>query len=219
MTMGRSLAWVGVPALRDSVSGPRMEPFDAASWMRSGGTLYVISSGEVATSTALFRAVVEKLHRDCVYAGTFTWYHRVPNPVLFALDEVTQTAQVPLDQSLATSAGSGIQVCYVVHTPAQLRARYGTALADAIWALTGTKIVLGGNSDEEMGTEISRLCGQVPAGESMRPVVPEAYKSVLSCVAHGFKARLSFRFTGCCWWRSLPVDGSSGASRGHARNA
>ena len=143
--------------------------------MSSGGTLYVISSGEVATSTALFRAVVEKLHRDCVYAGTFTRYHRIPNPVLFALDEVTQTAQVPLDQWLATSAGSGIQVCYVVHTPAQLRARYGTALADAIWALTGTKIVLGGNSDEQMGSEISRLCGQVPAGEGMRPAVPEAY--------------------------------------------
>ena len=95
--------------------------------------------------------------------------------MLFALDEVTQTAQVPLDQWLATSAGSGIQVCYVVHTPAQLRARYGTALADAIWALTGTKIVLGGNSDEQMGSEISRLCGQVPSGESMRPAVPEAY--------------------------------------------
>src|SRR5436190_6724380 len=40
--------------------GPGIEPFDAASWMSSGGTLYVISSGEVATSTALFRAVVEK---------------------------------------------------------------------------------------------------------------------------------------------------------------
>jgi type IV secretion system protein VirD4 len=175
MTMGRSLAWVGVPSLRDSVSGPGIEPFEAPRWMSSGGTLYVISSGEVATSTALFRAVVEKLHRDCVYAGTFTHYHRIPNPVLFALDEVTQTAQVPLDQWLATSAGSGIQVCYVVHTPAQLRARYGTALADAIWALTGTKIVLGGNSDEQMGSEISRLCGQVPSGESMRPAVPEAY--------------------------------------------
>ena len=35
--------------------------------------------------------------------------------------------------------------------------------------------MLGGNSDEQMGSEISRLCGQVPAGESMRPAVPEAY--------------------------------------------
>src|SRR4029450_6321480 len=26
----------------------------------------------------------------------------------------------------------------------------------------------------------------------------------------------SFKFTGCCWWRSLAVDGGSGTSRGHA---
>jgi len=42
---------------------------------------------------------------------------------------------------------------------------------------------------------------------------------VFSCVAHRFKARPSFMFAGCCWWRSLAVDGSSGASRGHAHNA
>src|SRR5215468_12517860 len=42
---------------------------------------------------------------------------------------------------------------------------------------------------------------------------------VFSCVARGFRARASFMFAGCYWWRSLAVDGSSGASRGHARNA
>jgi hypothetical protein len=39
---------------------------------------------------------------------------------------------------------------------------------------------------------------------------------VFSCVARGFKARASFMFAGGCRWRSLAVDGSSGASRGHA---
>ena len=38
---------------------------------------------------------------------------------------------------------------------------------------------------------------------------------VFSCVARGFKARASFMFAGCCWWRSLAVDGGSGTSRGH----
>jgi hypothetical protein len=33
---------------------------------------------------------------------------------------------------------------------------------------------------------------------------------VFSCVAHRFKARPSFMFAGCCWWRSLVIDGSSG---------
>ena len=36
------------------------------------------------------------------------------------------------------------------------------------------------------------------------------------CVARGLKVRPSFMFVGCCWWRSLAVDGSSGTSRGHA---
>jgi hypothetical protein len=39
---------------------------------------------------------------------------------------------------------------------------------------------------------------------------------VFPCVARGFKARASFMFAGCCWWRPLVVDGYSGASRGHA---
>jgi hypothetical protein len=39
---------------------------------------------------------------------------------------------------------------------------------------------------------------------------------VSQCVARSFKARASFKFAACCWWRSLAVDGGSGASRGHA---
>jgi hypothetical protein len=38
---------------------------------------------------------------------------------------------------------------------------------------------------------------------------------VFSCVARGFKACPSFMFVGCCWWRSLAIDGGSGTSRGH----
>jgi type IV secretory pathway TraG/TraD family ATPase VirD4 len=174
MTMARSLAWVGVPALRRTVSGKGIRPFDAAGWVRSNGTLYVINSGELSAAAPLFRAVIEKVHRDCVFGGSLTGYGRIPNPVLFALDEVTQTAAVPLADWLATSAGSGIQVCFVVHTPAQLRVRYGTDAATAIWALAGTKIVLGGNTDGEMAEEISKLAGMY-GGEMALPVVPVAY--------------------------------------------
>ena len=33
---------------------------------------------------------------------------------------------------------------------------------------------------------------------------------VFSCVARGFKTCASFMSAGCCWWRSLAVDGGSG---------
>ena len=39
---------------------------------------------------------------------------------------------------------------------------------------------------------------------------------VFPCVARRVKACASFMFAGGCWWRSLVVDGSTGASRGHA---
>ena len=39
---------------------------------------------------------------------------------------------------------------------------------------------------------------------------------VFPCVARGSKGRLSIMFAGGCRWRSLAVDGSSGASQGHA---
>jgi hypothetical protein len=34
---------------------------------------------------------------------------------------------------------------------------------------------------------------------------------VFRCITRGFKACTSFMFAGCCWWRSLAVDGCSGA--------
>jgi hypothetical protein len=37
--------------------------------------------------------------------------------------------------------------------------------------------------------------------------------SVSRALLAGSKPSVSFRFTGCCWWRSLVVDGGSGASR------
>ena len=52
--------------------------------------------------------------------------------------------------------------------------RYGADAARAIWALAGTKIVLGGNTDADMAQEISTLAGMY-GGEMTLPVVPVAY--------------------------------------------
>ena len=42
---------------------------------------------------------------------------------------------------------------------------------------------------------------------------------VSPCVARAFKGLSSLMFANCCWRSLLAVDGGSGASRGHARNA
>jgi hypothetical protein len=70
------------------------------------------------------------------------------------------------------------------------------------------------------------LSGTQRARRPLRPKLAAPWSSspsselritrVFSCVARGLKARASFMFAGGCRWRSLAVDGSSGASRGHA---
>ena len=75
---------------------------------------------------------------------------------------------------LATSAGSGIQVCFIGHTPAQLRVATARTPPGRSGPWPGPKIVLGGNSDAEMAEEISTLAGMY-GGEMALPVVPVAY--------------------------------------------
>ena len=42
------------------------------------------------------------------------------------------------------------------------------------------------------------------------PLVDLRITRVFSCAARAFKARPSFMFASCCWWRSLAIDGYSG---------
>jgi len=173
MTLGRSLAWVGIPALIDSVTGPGLTSFNADTWTRQRGTIYFINSGEDSISTPLFRAVIEKIFRDCVYAGSLRPNGKLPVPVGFYLDELTQVASVPLNKWLAYAGGSGIFCCYVIHTPAQLTEVYGEAAARTIWQLTSTKMVLWGNTDPQLMEDLSVVLGETNDERPLRKVPVE----------------------------------------------
>jgi hypothetical protein len=62
----------------------------------------------------------------------------------------------------------------------------------------------------------SRVLARAAAWQILSRVAELRITRVSRCVARGFRARASFMFAGCCWWRSLAVDGSPGASQGHA---
>lgn len=158
--VAEALTWVASPDLLRMVSGSGLTRFDAAQWLAARGSIYIITMGEGSTFLPLYRAVTEKIYRECRLAGSLTRHERIACPVLFALDEVTQTAAVPLNEWLATAAGDGIQIAYVVHTPAQLVVRYGEPAAKAIWQLASVKIILPGSSDTDLAGDLAKLCGQ-----------------------------------------------------------
>jgi hypothetical protein len=173
LTMTKSLAWVAVPALLGLVTGPDAEPFDAGRWALDNGTIYMIApDGNNSVTAPLFRCFLEHVHYDASLAGTQMSYGRLPVPVFFALDEVTQTVSPPLAQWLADSAGKGILISFVCHSTGQLAERYGPHAADAILSLAGTKLFLPGISDPGTLDDVSKLCGTTGTGEAARPVCP-----------------------------------------------
>jgi hypothetical protein len=65
----------------------------------------------------------------------------------------------------------------------------------------------------------SRTTVGAPAPWSSSPPSELRITSVSRALLAEFKACASFTFTSCCLWRLLAVDGGSGTSRGHVRNA
>ena len=74
---------------------------------------------------------------------------RLDPPMLWALDEVTQTCPLPLPSLLADAGGRGVQIMPVVHGAAQLRSRWGADGARAILDTASVKVFLPGISDPE----------------------------------------------------------------------
>ncbi len=175
------------PVLREAVTpGPGM--FSPAQFVRDGGTLYLIAESRderPSPVAGLFAALITEIYHQAALAAARMPGGRLDPPMLWALDEVTQTCPLPLPSMLADAGGRGIQIMPVVHGAAQLRSRWGRDGARAILDTTSVKVFLPGISDPETLELGSRLAGDLVARErgneyeSRHPVMTEAMISRL----------------------------------------
>ena len=176
-----NLAFMLDPVLREAVTpGPGM--FSPAEFVRDGGTLYLIAESRderPAPVAGLFAALVTEIYHEAALAAAHMPGGRLDPPMLWALDEVTQTCPLPLPSLLADAGGRGIQIMPVVHGAAQLRTRWGRDGARAILDTCGVKVFLPGISDPETLEMASKLSGTMAARErgheheSRHPVMTE----------------------------------------------
>src|SRR5207302_523689 len=127
----------------------------------------------------VFAALVTEIYHQAALAAAHMPGGRLDPPMLWALDEVTQTCPLPLPSLLADAGGRGVQIMPVVHGAAQLRTRWGRDGARAILDTCGTKVFLPGLSDPETLEMASKLSGTMAAHErgheheSRHPVMTE----------------------------------------------
>jgi type IV secretion system protein VirD4 len=162
-----NLGFMVDPVLREAVTpGPGM--FSPREFVREGGTLYLIAESRderPSPCAGLFAALVIEIYHQATLAAAKMPGARLDPPMLWALDEITQTCPLPLPSLLADAGGRGIQIMPVVHGIAQLRARWGKDGARTILDACGTKVFLPGSSDPETLEMASRLSGQMAARE------------------------------------------------------
>ena len=129
MYLSQALQFMADPALAAAVTPrPDEPPFDLHGFATGQDTLYMIAQGqdEHSPMAGLFACLASEIHYAAGMAGSFTESGRLPRPMLFALDEVTQLCPVPLAPWMADSGGKGIQIIAVGHGEAQFRAKWGT---------------------------------------------------------------------------------------------
>ncbi len=162
-----NLGFMVDPVLREAVTpGPGM--FSPREFVRDGGTLYLIAESRderPSPVAGLFAALVIEIYHQATLAAAEMPGSRLDPPMLWALDEITQTCPLPLPSLLADAGGRGIQVMPVVHGVAQLRSRWGPDGARTILDACGTKVFLPGGSDPETLEMASRLSGSFAARE------------------------------------------------------
>jgi type IV secretion system protein VirD4 len=162
-----NLGFMVDPVLRQAVTpGPGM--FSPQRFVAEGGILYLITESRddrPSPCAGLFTALVTEIYHQAALAAATMPGGRLDPPMLWALDEITQTCPLPLPSLLADAGGRGVQIMPVVHGVAQLRARWGKDGARTILDACGTKVFLPGSSDPETLEMASKLSGLMVARE------------------------------------------------------
>jgi type IV secretion system protein VirD4 len=166
--LAANLAFMLDQRLREAVT-PGPGAFSPERFAAEGGTLYLIAESRderPAPVAGVFAALVTEIYHQAALAAAQMPGGWLDPPMLWALDEVTQTCPVPgLPSLLADAGGRGVQIMPVVHGPAQLRTRWGRDGARAILDTCGTKVFLPGLSDPETLEMASKLSGAMAARE------------------------------------------------------
>jgi hypothetical protein len=174
-SMALSLAWAAIPQMAAAATPRLGEGFDLREFVMRNGTLYLIAAGDEDSPVApLLASFVSWITVEAGQLGSMTRAGKLDPPLWLGLDEVTQICPVPLPVMLADSAGKGVLITAVAHSTSQLADRWGEHGMKTVWACCGTKMILGGVSDAQTLEDISRLCGNIAAGEDDKvvPVVP-----------------------------------------------
>ncbi|MDP9431663.1 MAG: TraG/TraD/VirD4 family protein [Actinomycetota bacterium] len=161
MTLGIILKPLASPRVMATVCPGPGESFDAAAFLSSRGTLYVLSEGKEGSAAPFVTALAAHIVEVAKCTSQRRPAGRLDPPLRLILDEAANVAPLPdLPGLMSDSGGRGITVMVLIQSLDQGRQRWGERGFGAILSSTSALLVLGGLKNDADLDKLSRLCGE-----------------------------------------------------------
>ena len=153
---------------------PGEPSFDAAEFLRSNGTVYLLVEGAKARALApLITVFLDELLDVAKRTADASPGGRLASPLAIFGDEIANVAPLPqLPGLMSYAGGSGIFATVVFQSKAQAEQQFGHDQAAMIWGAATVKLVLGGVTGPEL-RELSDLAGDYDHTETGRQFHPD----------------------------------------------
>lgn len=159
--VANAFACLGDPQVLAAVTPGEGEVFDPAGFLRAKGTLFLLGTATGASATAsLVAALVEDVVDVARRMAGISAGARLDPPLGLILDEAANYPLPSLGSLMSEGGGSGITTIAVLQSLAQARDKWGREMGQAIWDAAIAKVILGGGSNADDLTDISRLIGE-----------------------------------------------------------
>lgn len=160
MTLVRSFEFLASPLAAAMVQPDEGEGFDAESFIRANGTLYMIAEHKERGGVGpLFSALAGEVYEVGKLIARENPYGRLDPHLTMVLDEAATICPLPLHIWTNDAGGNNVSVHLGLQNQSQLHHRWGRFGGDNIWS-NSNKLVFGGLSVREHLQEISELCGE-----------------------------------------------------------
>ena len=186
-TLTNTLKFMISPACVEAVTADS-GGFDFGRFIWGKDTLYLVASdGAGSPVTPLFLLICSELAHAARTAGAASRPARPPHgpllgmawpgavldalfpartakrldpPLRMVLDELPNTAPVPVERWASWAAGSGLQLYLITQAWAQLAKRYGEEGAHTVWQCCKTKVIYGGGTEKALCELVEQMCGE-----------------------------------------------------------
>lgn len=137
--------------------------FDPAEFVADTdrSTLYLVSNGDDSVTRPLFSALLAEIAHEVRQVASTSPSGRLPVPIDMELDEIANTAPVPVDAWASWMGGCGVRIRVYAQTWSQVVHRYGAKGAESLWACASHIVVYGGSNEDEVLNRVCKLAGKV----------------------------------------------------------